>query len=71
MPEADYDLDALGSRCKVCQVPSIFSVVIRSLLVKEIPKSKNVKEIIKSTRNKLHQVGSAYQEKPIPYEVLL
>ena len=33
----------------------------------ELGKRNSLKEAIKSTRNKLHQIGSAYQEKPIPY----
>lgn len=72
MPESDFDLDALVRQVQSADKYSRISPeVIRSVLVKEIPKSKNVKEIIKSTRNKLHQVGSAYQEKPIPYDALL
>lgn len=33
----------------------------------ELAKRGSLKEAVKTTRNKLHQVGSAYQEKPIPY----
>jgi len=33
----------------------------------ELGKRGSLKEAVKSTRNKLHQVGSAYQEVPIPY----
>lgn len=33
----------------------------------ELGKRNSLKEAVKSTRNKLHQIGSAYQEKPIPY----
>jgi 16S rRNA (guanine(1405)-N(7))-methyltransferase len=33
----------------------------------ELGKRHSLKEAVKSTRNKLHQVGSAFQEKPIPY----
>lgn len=69
MPENAFDLDAL-----VCQVQKsekycrISSEIIRALVQKEIQKTRNTREIIKATRNKLHQVGSAYQEKPIPYK---
>ncbi len=72
MPEPEFDLDEF-----VRQVQSsdkyrrIAPEVIRSLLLKEMQKGKNGKEIIKSTRNKLHQIGSAYQEKPISYNALL
>jgi len=33
----------------------------------ELGKRNSLKEAVKSTRNKLHQIGAAYQEKPIPY----
>lgn len=72
MPESQYDLDVLVQQVQSAdKYKRISPEVIRSLLLKEIPKSKNPKQIIKSTRSKLHQVGSAYQEKPIPYETLL
>ena len=41
--------------------------LIRALGAAELQKRGSLKEAVKSTRNKLHQVGSAYQEKPIPY----
>ena len=41
--------------------------LIRTLGAAELQKRGSLKEAVKSTRNKLHQVGSAYQEKPIPY----
>ena len=33
-------------------------------------KGRNAKETVKAVRNKLHQVGSAYQEKQIDYAQL-
>lgn len=42
--------------------------LVREIILAETRKWKNTKEIIKSTRNKLHQVGSAFQESIIPYE---
>jgi 16S rRNA (guanine(1405)-N(7))-methyltransferase len=33
----------------------------------ELVKRSSLKEAVKTTRNKLHQVGASYQEKPIPY----
>lgn len=41
--------------------------LIRALGTAELQKRGSLKEAVKSTRNKLHQVGSAYQEKTIPY----
>ncbi len=46
---------------------SISPDLIREIGAKELAKRRNLKEAVKETRNKLHQVGSAYQEKPIPY----
>ncbi|PKN99439.1 MAG: hypothetical protein CVU42_08045 [Chloroflexi bacterium HGW-Chloroflexi-4] len=45
--------------------------LIREIGAKELAKRRNQKEAVKETRNKLHQVGSAYQEKPIPYTAWL
>lgn len=45
--------------------------LIREIGVKELAKRRNLKEAVKETRNKLHQVGSAFQEKPIPYSAWL
>lgn len=42
--------------------------VIRNIGLKELGKRKSLKEAVKATRNKLHQVGSAYQEHSIPYQ---
>jgi len=68
MPDQELDLDALVQQVQSAdKYRQISPEVIRSILLKEIPKNKNLKETIKSTRNKLHQVGSAYQEKAIPY----
>ena len=33
----------------------------------ELAKRSSLKEAVKTTRNKLHQIGASYQEKPIPY----
>ncbi len=45
----------------------ISSDLVRELGRKELAKRRNLKEAVKETRTKLHQIGSAYQEKPIPY----
>ncbi len=69
MRSADADLDALVQKVRSAEKYNAISPeVIRSVLLKEIAKERNPKELVKSTRNKLHQVGSAYQEKPIPYK---
>jgi 16S rRNA (guanine(1405)-N(7))-methyltransferase len=40
---------------------------VRLLVEREIPRNRNAKEVVKAVRNKLHQVGGAYQENPIGY----
>lgn len=42
--------------------------LVREIVQAEALKWKNAKEVIKSARNKLHQVGSAFQESTIPYD---
>jgi 16S rRNA (guanine(1405)-N(7))-methyltransferase len=43
--------------------------LVRSIGGRELLKRRNLKEAVKATRNKLHQVGGAYQETAINYEV--
>ncbi len=41
--------------------------LIRALAEKELIKGRSPKEALKAVRTKLHQIGGAYQEKPIGY----
>lgn len=71
MNNGELDLDALVQKVRSAEKYKVISPeVVRSVLLKEISKVRDPKELVKSTRNKLHQVGSAYQEKPIPYPSL-
>jgi 16S rRNA (guanine(1405)-N(7))-methyltransferase len=45
----------------------ISTELVREIGRMEYIKGRNLKETVKTVRNKLHQVGSAFQEKPIPY----
>jgi 16S rRNA (guanine(1405)-N(7))-methyltransferase len=54
--------------CKSAKYANINESLVREIILVEALKWKSPKEIIKSTRNKLHQVGSAFQESIIPYE---
>jgi len=45
--------------------------LVRRLGTKELAKGRPLKEAVKAVRNKLHQVGGAFQETPIPYARLL
>jgi len=59
---------------EVTRSPKYASVsvdLVREIGAKQLAKSKNIKDAIKATRNKIHQVGSAYQETPIPYAIWL
>jgi 16S rRNA (guanine(1405)-N(7))-methyltransferase len=44
--------------------------LVRKVGHAELQKRGSLKEAVKSTRNKLHQIGVSYQEKPIPYDTL-
>jgi 16S rRNA (guanine(1405)-N(7))-methyltransferase len=44
--------------------------LVRAIGAAELKKQRSFKDAVKATRNKLHQVGSAYQEAGIPYERL-
>lgn len=50
---------------------SIAPELVRRITAAELAKGRNFKETVKAVRNKLHQVGGAYQEKPIDYPRLL
>jgi len=50
---------------------AIDEALVRKIGYAELQKRGSLKEAVKTTRNKLHQVGVAYQEKPIPYASLL
>lgn len=44
--------------------------LVRALAEAELAKGRREKEAVKAVRNKLHQIGSAYQETPIDYTQL-
>jgi len=41
--------------------------IVREVGARELAKRRSFREAVKETRNKLHQIGASYQEKPIPY----
>ena len=65
---AEFSLEELVAEVQASAkyAPIAYSLVER-LTRQEMARLHNRKEIVKSVRNKLHQVGSAYQEKPIGY----
>ncbi len=52
---------------KSAKYAAISEDLVRNIATIELQKRKNVKESIKSTRNKLHQVATAFQENALPY----
>ncbi|KAF0110194.1 MAG: ribosomal RNA methyltransferase [Chloroflexi bacterium] len=68
MQTPDEQIEELFQQVRAADKYShIFPELIRDLGRIELSKRRNLKEAVKATRNKLHQIGSAYQEKPIPY----
>ncbi len=67
-PETDdlllLENQVLASAKYACIAPEL----VRSIGERELAKRRNLKEAVKSTRNKLHQVASSYREKPIPFD---
>jgi 16S rRNA (guanine(1405)-N(7))-methyltransferase len=50
---------------------AISTELVRRVGAQELAKGRSFKEAVRATRNKLHQVGGAYQETPIPYDRML
>lgn len=68
MAEPHETLDELVRLVQASDKYSHISVdLVRELGKKELSKRRNLKEAVKETRNKLHQIGASYQEKPVPY----
>lgn len=69
------DAELVHSLMVAVQASAKYSTIepglVRSLVEAELDKSRNPKETVKAVRNKLHQVGSAYQEKAIDYAQLI
>lgn len=66
-PEVQTLVEAVQSTAKYA---AIDPGLVRSLVEQELAKGRSTKETVKAVRNKLHQIGSAYQEKPIDYAQL-
>jgi 16S rRNA (guanine(1405)-N(7))-methyltransferase len=50
---------------------SIHPGLVRRIAAQELSKGRKTRETVKAVRNKLHQIGGAYQETPIDYAKLL
>ena len=63
MPDAPDTLDVLLAAIRASsKYAQVSEDVIRRIGTSELSKRRNLKEAIKETKNKLHQVGGAYQE---------
>jgi 16S rRNA (guanine(1405)-N(7))-methyltransferase len=72
MPDQPHDLEVLAQQVQQTgKYRHISSDLVKDLLTRELAKRASQREAVKAVRNKLHQVGNAYQEKPIPYQVWL
>jgi hypothetical protein len=62
------DLDELVAAVRAgAHYRHIHPELVRQVGAQELAKGRKFKEAVKATRNKLHQVGGAYQEKGIDY----
>ena len=72
MPETNLLLDELVEAVRSGPRYSAISAdLVRQVGQRELAKGYKLKEAIKGTRSKLHQVAVAYQETPIPYQKYL
>lgn len=46
---------------------TLCEAIIRRVAEQEVPKRRNLKEAVKATKNKLHQIGGAYLDDKMPY----
>jgi len=68
MPESNPILEELVQSVRAApRYQSISVDLVRQVGMRELAKGRKLKEAIKTTRSKLHQVAVAYQESPIPY----
>lgn len=69
MPDRQPNLDELARQVQALEkYSSISPELVKDLLSRELTRRASPREAVKAVRNKLHQVGSAYQEKPPPYD---
>jgi 16S rRNA (guanine(1405)-N(7))-methyltransferase len=62
-------VDQIVARLKeVTKYCDISEVLIRRIATQEINKRNNFRAAMKATRNKLHQVGGAYLDRPLDYD---
>ncbi len=69
MSENDKALDSLAaSIATTVKYKSVSSELVRAIGAQELAKGLSLKAAVKATKNKLHQVGGAYQAQRVDYE---
>jgi 16S rRNA (guanine(1405)-N(7))-methyltransferase len=72
MPEINPLLEELiEAVCASPRYQAISPDLVRQVGARELAKGRKLKDAVKTTRSKLHQVAVAYQETPIPYSKYL
>ncbi len=63
--------DSIDELVRQVRAPQKYAAIdpsfVRSLVIQEMEKRRSPKEVLKAVRSNLHQVASAYQERPIDY----
>jgi len=70
MPEPESILTLVKAVQSSGKYAAIDTGLVKSLVEQEIAKGRSSRDTVKAVRNKLHQIGSAYQEKKIDYAQL-
>lgn len=69
---SDPALDAIVTEVQsAAKYRAIHPGLVRRIAAQELAKGRKARETVKAVRNKLHQIGGAYQETPIDYAKLI
>ena len=67
-PSAHDITELIASVRSSSKYAAISEAMIRSIGLRELAVRRNLKEAIKATKNKLHQVAGAYLDARLPYD---
>src|SRR5215211_7360829 len=67
-PQLDNIVELIQAVQSSQKYASINEAMIRSIGLRELAARRNLKEAIKATKNKLHQVAGAYLDARLPYD---
>jgi 16S rRNA (guanine(1405)-N(7))-methyltransferase len=68
MPDPDLLEELVTSVQTGARYRQVSASLVRRIAAQELEKRRSLKEAVKAVRSKLHQVGGAYQEEPLPYK---